>query len=416
MPQPADTQQQRLQAKAPPMPEFIAIIASMMAMTALSIDIMLPALPQIGRAFGLEEPNARQLVVTMYVLGFAFGQVVYGPLSDALGRKPVLFAGLAVFALASLGTMTAGDYTTLLAARALQGFGGGAPRVIAVAIVRDLHGGRRMARIMSFAMMVFIIIPIIAPGVGELLTLVGHWTWVFGFLFVMSLLIMAVAMLRLPETRPPSARAPLTPAWLGGALRETLSSRLTVGYTVATGFIFGCLMSYVNTAQQIFVGIFGLGQLFPLAFGGIAVALAFAAMANARLVERVGMRRLSHAALAGFVLVAVTHLGLTLALGHELPLLAYCAMLAANIFCFGFIMPNFNAIAMEPLHRVAGTASSFIGFFTTAVGAVMGWIVGQQFAGTVVPLLAGYAGLSALALAAVFVTERGRLFEVGGPS
>lgn len=415
MDQTTSREQPEARARAPGMAEFVVIIASMMALTALSIDVMLPALPAIGRAYGLEEPNARQLVVTFYVLGFALGQIIYGPLSDSFGRKPVLLAGLGIFAVASVATLVAGDYTTLLLARAAQGFGGGAPRVIALAIVRDLYGGRKMARIMSFAMMVFIIIPVIAPGIGEMLMLAGRWSWVFAFLLLIALALMA-ATLRLPETRPGHLREKLSVAWLAGAARQVFGTRETVGYTAATGFVFGCLMAYINTAQQIFVGIYKLGPYFPLAFGGIALAMAPAAILNARLVERVGMRRLSHLALAGFLTAALVNLALALVLTGPPPLPVFMALLGVNLFCFGFIMPNFNALAMEPLQRVAGTASSFIGFFTTGAGAVFGWVVGQQFAGTVVPLLAGYAALSAAALTIVVLTERGRAFEAGPPA
>lgn len=406
-PTPAELEEGRV--RAPGVAEFVAIVAAMIAVTALSIDIMLPALPEIGQAFGLEDENSRQLVITCYILGFALGQVVYGPLSDSYGRKPLLLAGLALFAVGSVATLAAGDFTALLLARAAQGFGGGAPRVIAVAIVRDLYGGRRMARIMSFAMMVFVIVPIVAPSVGQGLMELGEWRWVFAFLLLFCVVLMAVT-LRLPETRPRGTRSPFSLAWLAGAVREILADRLAVGYTVATGFVFGCLMAYVNTAQQVFAGVFQLGDAFPLVFGSIAIAVALASLLNARLVERVGMRLLSHAALAGHFLSAAANLALALLLAATPPLAVYCLLVALNLFCFGFIMPNFNALAMEPLQRIAGTASSFIGCVTTGAGAVLGWVVGQQFDGTVVPLLAGFTLMSAAALVVIVFTERGRLF------
>lgn len=409
---PASAEQEQSRVRAPGVAEFVAIVAAMIAVTALSIDIMLPALPEIGQTFGLADDNARQLVITCYIFGFALGQVIYGPLSDSFGRKPPLLAGLALFAVASVATLAVEDFTTLLLARAVQGFGGGSPRVIAVAIVRDLYGGRRMARIMSFAMMVFVIVPIVAPSLGQGLMELGEWRWVFGFLLLFSIALMAVT-LRLPETRPPGTRAPFSLVWLTGAMREILAERVAVGYTVATGFVFGCLMAYVNTAQQVFAGVYRLGDAFPLVFGGIAIAVALASLLNARLVERVGMRRLSHAALVGHFLSGAANLALALALAASPPLAVYCLLVALNLFCFGFIMPNFNALAMEPLQRIAGTASSFIGCVTTGAGAVLGWIVGQQFDGTVVPLLAGFTLISAAALIAIAFTERGRLFEAG---
>lgn len=406
-----------VQAEAPSRaqgtPEFVAIVAALMALTALSVDSMLPALPAMGASLGVADSNRLQLVLTFYLLGFALGQVVFGPLSDAFGRKPMLFVGLSVFAVASLGTVFAGNYAVLLAARMLQGFGCGAPRVIAIAVVRDLYGGRRMARIMSFVMMVFIIVPILAPSLGQVLMMMGHWRWIFAVLLAMALLLMLATQLRLPETRPREARRPISVRWLTDALRRTLSERQTVGYTLATGFVFGCLMAYLNMAQQVFVGIYRLGVLFPLAFGSIATALALAAWLNARLVQRVGMRRLSHAALIGFLATSAANLAIAMALGGPPPLVLFCLLLALNLFFFGFIMPNFNALAMQPQQAIAGTASSFVGFVTTGAGAVFGWLVGQRFDGTVLPLLAGFAGLTLAALAIVAVTEGGRLFAAG---
>ena len=314
------------------------MIAAMMALTAMSIDIMLPALPQIAASFGVADPNAQQLVVTDYLLGFAAGQLLFGPLSDRFGRRPVLFAGLGVYALGAFACVVAGSFETLLAARFAQGLAGAAARVIAVAVVRDVYGGRRMAQVMSFVMMVFIIVPILAPAGGGAILLVAPWTAIFGFLFAFALGLAGWTALRLP------------------------------------------------------------------------LAQAAASFTNSRLVMRLGMRRLSHTAMIGFTATGLTHLGLALALGG-LPLPVFAGLLALNFFCFGFIMANFNALAMEPMGRIAGTASSFVGATTTTLSATLGWVVGQSFAGTVVPLLAGFAVFGAAALGLVLWTERGRLFR-----
>ncbi len=390
--------------------EFVALIALLMALTALSIDIMLPALPQIGQALDVADPNRRQLVVTAYMLGFAAGQIVFGPLSDRFGRKPILLCGLIIFAAASLASALAADFQSLLIARAVQGLGCAAPRVMAIAIVRDLYGGRHMARVMSFVMTVFIIAPIVAPGIGEALLIVGRWEWIFQFLFLVALLTIAWSSLRLPETQTPEKREPLSLAWLIRAFGETVTTRQTLGYTISASLVFGALLGYINSAQQIFVDIYGAGSMFPVLFGVVAIALAAAAFLNGRLVVRLGMRWLSHIALIGFFGVAVILLALSLLSDGVPPLWAFCALLSLNLFCFGFAMPNYNALAMEPLGHIAGTASSFVGAFTTAGAAVLGWYVGQQFDGTVVPLALGYVGLGALAILAVAVTERGRLF------
>lgn len=393
------------------LPELIALVASMMGLAALSIDIMLPALPDIDAVFGLTSANDRQLVITFYLLGFAAGQILFGPLSDRFGRKPILVLGLSIYAIASVGTFMADDFSMLLAARAIQGIGCAAPRVIAIAVVRDLFGGRDMARVMSFVMMVFILIPVIAPTIGEGILALGDWHWIFLFLTGASLVILLLTVLWLPETRPPEARQPLSLHWLGQAVWRIVSTRQTIGYTVAIGFIFGCLMGYINSVQQILEEIYELDALFPLVFAAIAVAMAGASVTNSALVRKHGMRRLSHSALVGFVIVAAIHAGITIFSDGPPPLVLFAGFLAVNLFLFGFVMPNFNAIAMEPLHEIAGTGSSFVGFYTTGAGAVLGWIVGQSYNDTVVPLTVGYLVLSVCSLTVVFIVERGKLFQ-----
>lgn len=283
--------------------EFIMLIALMMALTAMSIDLMLPALPAIGEAMGVTDPNDRQIVIISYVIGFALGQLGYGRLSDKYGRKPVLMSGLALFVAGSLAASLASTFTILLAARALQGLGAAAPRVIAIAIVRDLYVGRQMARVMSFAMTVFIIIPVLAPSIGQGLLAVGTWRWSFDALLVVGLVTAAWTALRLPETHSEGADG--EPLGLGEALKLALQTPQTIGYALAAGLLFGCLMSYVSSAQQVFVDVFHLGNGFPLAFGAVASLMAIASVTNANLVEQLGMRRLSHTALTGFAVLSI---------------------------------------------------------------------------------------------------------------
>jgi MFS transporter, DHA1 family, multidrug resistance protein len=397
-------------ARAPGFVEFVALIASLMALTALSIDIMLPALPRIRDDYGLTDANSQQLVVTIYVLGFGAGQLFYGPLSDRFGRKPMLAAGLGLYVVASLLCAAAGTFEVLLAARFLQGAANASPRVIAIAVVRDIYGGRRMAEVMSFVMMVFIIVPAIAPAMGSAVLLVAPWPAMFGLLGLVAAATLAWAMLRLPETRPPELREPLSARWVVAAFAETVAVRQTLGYTLATAAAFGGMMGYINSAQQIFVGVFDTGAMFPVYFGVVAGALAVAAIVNSRLVERLGMRVIGHAATCGYVVVAALHAVLEIAFGG-LPLFGFLALMMLQLFCFGFIMPNYNALAMEPMGRIAGTASSFVGAVTTAGAAFLGWIVGQAYDGTTLPLSFGFAAFGALALALTLVTERGRLFR-----
>ena len=381
--------------------EFIALIALMMALTAMSIDLMLPALPAIGEAMGVADPNDRQIVIISYVIGFALGQLGYGRLSDQYGRKPVLMSGLALFVLGSLAASLASTFPALLAARTLQGLGAAAPRVIAIAIVRDLYVGRQMARVMSFAMTVFIIIPVLAPSIGQGLLAVGTWRWSFDALLVAGLVTAAWTALRLPETHSEGADG--EPLGLGAALKLALQTPQTIGYALAAGFLFGCLMSYVSSAQQVFVDVFHLGKGFPLAFGAVASLMAIASVTNANLVERLGMRRLSHTALTGFTVLSILLAGAAAADMATLPL--FLAGMGGLFFLFGLIAPNFNALAMEPQGHNAGLASSIIGFVTTGAGAVCGGLVGHQFDGTVLPLTLGFTGLSLAALAVVLWVE-----------
>ncbi|WP_207456598.1 multidrug effflux MFS transporter [Azospirillum sp. SYSU D00513] len=392
--------------------EFVALMALLMGITALSIDIMLVALPDIAQSYAVAEPNQRQLLVTAYLAGFAAGQPFHGPLSDRFGRKPVLIAGLLLFTLGSLAATLAPSYEWLLTARALQGLGAAAPRVVAIAIVRDRFAGRDMARVMSFVMMVFIIVPVLAPLVGEGIVHVGSWPWIFAFLFLAAVAALAWAALRLPETRPREKRTPLSGPALASAFGKVATTRQAIGYTIAMGFMFGGLMGYIGSAQQVFVDVYGLGALFPVVFGGIALAMAAASLTNARLVGRIGMRRVSHMALLAYVLAGALLAGIGFV--QDPPLWVLVLFLAAQFYCFGLIAPNFNALAMEPLGEVAGMASSFIGFYTTAAGAFFGWVVGQAFDGTTHPLTLGFVAFGVLALLTVLKVEGGRLMLSSG--
>lgn len=384
----------------PPFPEFVALMALLMALTALSIDIMLPSLPQIGQAFAVPHPNDVQQVVTGYMIGLAAGQLVWGPLSDRLGRKGPLLAGLLLFGAAALWCVLAATFGMLIWARILQGVGGAAARVVSVAIIRDLYSGRRMARVMSMVMMVFIMVPIIAPSIGQALAHIGSWRWAFYVLLGAGLLGIAWAGWRLPETAPRAQRRPQSFIHAAATVASTSTTRW---YCIASGFIFGTLVSYIVSAQQIFVDVFALGDLFPIAFAGVACGIALASFTNAQLVQRLGMRRLSHLALVGFIAVAALLTALSL-VGRP-PLILFGPLLALSFFGFGLIVPNFNAIAMQPMGEVAGMASSLIGFFTSGAGVAVGYCVGRLFDGSVRPLSVAFLLLGLSALACVLAAE-----------
>ena len=385
-----------------PFVEFVALAAAMMAMTAMSIDIMLPALPDIGAALGVSTENDRQLIVILYMAGFAIGQLIYGPISDRVGRKPALMAGLAIFIVGSIAAVMSQSFAALLAARVVQGFGAASPRVVAVAVVRDLYSGRQMARVMSFAMMTFIIIPVFAPSVGQALMHFGDWRWTFYALLFMAAALAAWTAARLPETAAAAVEGAI-PLTLPQSFKATVTNRQTMGYGAASGVIFGSLLAYVASAQQVFVGVFGMGDEFPIFFGAVASVMAAASFVNARLVGTLGMRRVSHTALVGFfassiVLAAASELGLA-------GIAVFVVLMASAFFFFGLIAPNFNALAMEPQGGNAGMASSIVGSLSTAIGAVCGAVIGRAFDGSVTPLALGFAACAALAFAMLLAIE-----------
>lgn len=380
--------------------EFVVLTALLISLTAMSIDIMLPSLPQIGAAFSVAHANETQQILTSYMLGLGIGQLVWGPLSDRFGRKVLLLIGLFIFVLGSFACLLAPTLGAMLGARAVQGFGGAAARVISVAIVRDLFAGRQMARVMSTVMTVFIAVPIFAPSIGQALAHVGNWRWNFYVLLSAGLIGMLWAGYRLSETARPAGAGTL--GFIDGC-RAVLSNRVTLGYTIASGFMFACLVSYISSAQQIFVDVYALGSLFPVMFGAVAGSLAVASFTNARLVQRLGMRRVSHSALLGLLVVASAMSLVSLA-GRP-PLIVFGPLMALAFFCFGLMFANFNAIAMHPMAHVAGTAASLIGFSSTLTGAFLGWIVGRLFDGTVRPLAIGFLLLGIAALACVLVVE-----------
>ena len=382
--------------------EFVCLTAGLMALTALAIDIMLPALPEIASTFDVTSENDRQLIIILYLAGFAVGQIFFGPLSDHYGRKPILMLGLGVFIVGTIGALWAKSFDTLLVARIVQGMGAASPRIIAVAVIRDLYSGRQMARVMSFAMMVFITIPVLAPSVGQALVHVGNWHWIFFVLLAMATAAAIWSGIRLPETARPALGVEHAMTLTQSLLAAVLNP-LTVGYGAAGGFMFGCVLAYVASAQQVFVEMFGLGNEFPIVFGATASAIALASFVNARLVGRLGMRRVAHTALLAFICVA-----LLLAVAAAMGIAGFAMFASATGICFflfGLIAPNFNAIAMEPQGHNAGMASSLVGALGTAIAAVAGGLAAGAFDGTIFPIAAGYAVCSLIAGAIVLGIE-----------
>lgn len=391
--------------------EFVGLIAALMATNALGVDSMLPALAQIGSALGVRVANENQWIITAYLLGFGGAQIFYGTLVDRYGRKPVLLWGLAGYVLFSLAVAGAPSFPLLLLARGLQGVAAAVSRVVAVSIVRDCYAGRLMARVMSLSFIVFLGVPVLAPSIGQLVMLVAPWRWIFVGLAGFGAAVLAWVALRLPETLQAEDRTPIAPATIARSFRLVCANRFWLGYTLAMTMIFGSLMGFINCAQQLFVHVFKVPLLFTAIFALIAGCIAVASLLNARLVERLGMRMLSHSALLGFIAISALHAGV--ALSGQDSVVTFTVLQAAMMFCFGLLVGNFGAIAMEPLGHVAGTAASAQGFLSTVGGALIGLLIGQSYNGTDIPLTLGFAAAGLTTLAIVLVTENGQLFRRG---
>ena len=398
-------------ASEPAFLEFVLIIALMMGLISLSIDNLLPAFEPIRSDLGVADANRMQLILTAYMGGFAVMQLVYGPLSDMIGRRPILLIGLFVYTAGTLLAIFAHSFEVLLVARTIQGLGGAAARVLAVAIVRDRFAGRDMARVMSLVFMIFIIVPVIAPATGTFFLMLGSWRLIFISMLSLVLVVLVWFGLRMPETLHPENRMAFALRPIGAGIRRTATERAAIGNATAMGLTMGCLMTYLGQAQQIFeTDIYKLGNWFALVFAIIAICMGLANFANASLVRRLGMRRMAHFGILGFTSMAAVLLLLAFLFDGRPPLLLFGGVLAGAHFLLSLTMPNFNSLSMEPLGDIAGTASSFIGCYTTIMGAVIGMLIGQAFDGTIFPLAFGYLGLGILCVGVVTWTERGRLF------
>lgn len=383
-----------------------------MALTALATDVMLAVLPDIASALLVEGDNYRQLVVSVFLVGFGFGQLVVGSMSDRFGRRPVLIVGLMAYILLAVLCAVTTDFEVLLAARLVQGIAAAVPRVVCISIVRDCYSGARMARVLSLASMLLIVVPIFGPWLGQVLA--AHFSWRAPFL-LLSLYgagLAAWMLLRLPETS--LRRENLSWRGVAGASVAILRQRQSAGYIVAGGAMYGALFALILSGQQVLGEHYALGELFPLAFGGLAVCAVLTSLLNSLLVGRLGMRLISHGAVLGFLFASgamwVFHVAGLLVLPAFLCLTACCMALLSLIFA------NFNALAMEPWSQNAGAASSLLGAGTTLIASGLGYAVGQSYDSSAGPLASGFIVCATIALAAVLVTERGRLFGNGSQS
>lgn len=393
-----------------PMAEFVALVASIMALTALGIDSMLPALPAISDDLGVAHPNHRQYVITAFMLGFAVAQLFHGPLADRFGRKPVIAISLALYVTLNIVAAFSRSFELLLIARAASGAAVAGGRVVTIALVRDCFAGRAMARVMSLAFMTFMIVPVLAPAFGQLMVMIfGDWRLIFGGIATVAALVLIWFTIRMPETldRGDAPRFAVRDVFAGYGVM--LRDRWAVGYTLAATAVAGGFFSFIGSVQQIVYDVFKRPELLTVVFMAIAGCMATGSFLNSRLVMRFGMRLLSHVALVTATVLACIHLAVVLSGWESLPV--FIILQAPMMAALGLANSNFSAMAMENMGEVAGTASSLQGFVTTLGAAVLGAVIGQAFDGTTVPLYIGFTGLGLTALAIIFVTEKGRLFR-----
>ncbi len=394
--------------------EFVSLMALLTSLVALSIDAMLPALADIGRDLGIADANQPQLVVSMLFLGLTLGQLVYGPLSDCVGRKMPIYGGLAIYLVGSILCIFAWSFTAMLIGRFLQGLGVAAPRIVTMAMVRDQYAGRAMARVMSLIMAVFIIVPAVAPALGQGILEIAQWRAIFGLLLTLALIAFLWFSWRQPETLPSAKRLPWSSSRLATGLFETLRNPAAIGYAVSAGLIFSGFIGYLTSAPQIFQRQYGLGAQFPFYFGALALAIGAASLLNARLVMRFGMQLLSRRALQGQCGISILFFGFAWLAGGALPLWAFMVWAAIAFFCHGLLFGNLNAMAMEPLGHIAGIAAAVIGSLTSVVSLLLGTAIGQAYDGTVLPLLGGFASLGLAGLLVLSWTGRRKKNAVEG--
>lgn len=381
-----------------PFNEFVALMALMIALTAVSIDGMLPALPEIGRELGAKQANDSQLVLSWFFIGMAVGQLFYGPVSDSIGRKPTIYFGLGVFMLGCILSIVATSFPMILMARALQGLGAAGPRSVAVAVVRDQFAGRMMARVMSFIMSIFILIPIVAPAIGQGILLFAGWRVIFGFFLMLALIVFAWFGLRQPETLLPEQRIKFSTKRILAAFREVLTNRIALGFTVASGLFSGAFLGYLNSAQAVFQDQYGLGTRFPLVFAVVSIASGIASYLNARLVVRYGMRKLSTVANTSLAILSILYFAYSYFMQGNPPLGTLIAYLLANFFVVGIMFGNLNSMAMEPLGHIAGVGSAVVGSLASFISIPIGAWIGRGFNGTILPLIGGFAVLCVLTI------------------
>lgn len=391
-------------------------MAFMMSLVALSIDAIMPAMTMIETSLQLTASQDIQLVISLVLLGQGFGQLLFGPLSDTFGRKPLIYAGYSVFLVSTVVCMYAQTYEALLIARFMQGFGLAAPRVLTMAIIRDKYAGPRMAQVMSFIMVFFILVPMIAPLMGQGILLVAEWHAIFGVMLTFGILSLIWFALRQPETLSPEHLKELKISVLWATCREVLTTPVAMAYTLAAGILSGAFISYLASAQQIFGNQYELGEYFAVYFAGMALVYGIASFFNGKFVVRKGMQYMVLRAFAVLVTASIVFMPIVISEDYMPPLTWTTAYFVVAFASVGILFGNLNSLAMEPLGHLAGFGAAVVGAVSTLTAVAIALFIGSLFDNTLLPLMLGFCGCSIAAAVVVFAIERFRTVESNNPS
>jgi DHA1 family bicyclomycin/chloramphenicol resistance-like MFS transporter len=380
--------------KQPQFFEFVVLMALIISMVALAIDGILPALPEIASDLGVTKINDSQYMISILFAGMAIGQMIFGPMSDSIGRKNAINFGFAIFIIGCLVSLLAQTFTVMLIGRFLQGLGAAGPRIVSTALVRDRYEGREMARVMSFVMTIFILVPVVAPALGQAILIFADWRGIFWMFLILSFIALSWFNLRQPETLPLDNRVKFSIEQILLDIKYICAIPAAVGYTIAAGIVFGAFLGYLSSSQQIFQQQYGLGDQFVVYFGVLAASIGVASLVNAKLVMLFGMRRLSLGAIFSITLLSVPFYFLSQYYAGNPPLGQVMTYLLAVFFFVGILFGNLNALAMEPLGAVAGLGAAVVGSLSTLISVVLGVAISSAYDGTILPLVSGFGLLS----------------------
>lgn len=385
--------------------EFVALMASLMSIVALSIDALLPALPEIGAALGVTNPANNQLLITMIFLGLGFGQLVFGPLSDSFGRKPIVYIGFIVFIIASIICVTTKSFEMMILGRVLQGVGLSSPRSLSISMIRDSYSGDYMAKILSIVVMFFILVPVVAPTLGQFLITFYNWESVFYFNLIFGVLIMIWFWLRQPETLQKDKRIKFTSHLFIDGSKEFFKYKDAVAFTLVSGFITGSFMVYLSTSQQIFQEQYNLADMFPYIFASLAISVGLATYLNSRFVVKYGMLKIAYLACTAYAGISVLYVVVFFS-GENPNIIILLSFFALQFFAVGFLFGNLRALAMQPLGHIAGIGAALNGFISTVMAVPIANYIGNFVSTSVLPLFIGFSVFGILSLIIFIIVKR----------